>query len=272
MAENKIVGYKNIFGFVLPDWVDEETIRLFVTFLLSSVAMLFVLVFVIWPKFSTIATLKATLDKENASLAALKSSKTGFDQLNNQIPSSSQDLVLSAIPQVYSPENAVFLLRKISSDVPGLSIVSYSLPAGVLFDTTSTNSTKPNTSGGAVKDPVGFISYPIKLTVNAPVSSLLDFINKIETSLPIGVVSDLGMQEVSKLSKSTTTKSIQMDLEVTYYQATLNQVDLSTVKPISSDDLALVKNISTFTTGTSGGVNVAVPPVTSGSPAGLFGF
>lgn len=268
MAENKIVGYKNIFGFELPDWVDEETIRLLVTFLLSSTAMLFVLIFVIWPRFTVVSGLKASLATEEKSLTSLSESKSGFDKLNEQIPESTQNLVLSAIPLTYSPENAIFLLRKVSEEVPGLSIVSYNLPAGVLYDASAS---KVNNTSGRTKDPVSFISYPIKLTVNAPVSSMLDFINKIETSLPLGVVSDLGMQEVSKLVSSTTTKSVQMDLEVTYYQAILNQVDITAIKPISGDDLALVKKISGFTSTTNDtGSNVS--PVSVGSTAGLFGF
>lgn len=267
MAENKIVGYKNIFGFVLPDWVDEGTIRILVTFLLSSAVMLFVLIFVIWPKFSDISTMRLSLNKSTASLTALKNSKSGFDKLSEQIPENTQNLVLSAIPQVYAPENAVFLLRQIASETPGLSIVSYKLPSGVLFDTTgSTQST------GASGDMVGFISFPVRLTVTAPVDSLLSFINKIETSLPFGVVSDLGMQEVSKLVKSTTTKSVQVDLEVKYYQAVLKKVDISKISPISAEDLALVKQISSFSSARSTNTGEVPGTTTFGTSTNLFGF
>jgi len=270
MAENKIVGYKNIFGFVLPDWVDERTIRLFVTLLLSSATMLFVLIFVIWPKFLTISEMKVSLKNGEASLNLLKNSRTGFDQLNEQIPEVTQNLILSAIPTTYSPENAVFLLRKISSETPGLSIVSYKLPSGILYEAAGTAIGKGRDGG----DMVSFVSYPIRLTVAAPIGSLLEFINKIETSLPLGVVSDLGMQEVSKLVKSaTSTKSVQMDLEVKYFQVVLKKVDISSIKPISAEDLTLVKKITGFTkVGTTEGVDVGAVSVATGSSNGLFGF
>jgi hypothetical protein len=269
MAETKIIGYKNIFGFVLPDWVDEKIIRLLVTFLLSSVVMFFVLIFVVWPKFAIITEMNSSLKTGETALSSLKSSKAGFDQINEQIPEVTQNLVLSAIPTTYSPENAVFLLRKLGSEVPGLAIVAYKLPSGVLYEVPETATIKPKTED---KEMVSFVSYPIRLTVTAPVESLLSFINKIEASLPFGVVSDMGMQEVSKLAKSTASKSVQMELQVSYYQALLKQVDISKIQPISADDIALVKKISGFSKATYGTVDVGVSPVATGSSGSLFGF
>lgn len=269
MAENKIIGYKNIFGFILPDWVDERTVQLLVSLLLSSAAMLFVLIFVIWPKFSVISEMKASLKSNEESLISLKNSKTGFDKLGEQISESTQNLVLSAIPMTYSPETAVFLLRKISSETVGLAIVSYKLPTGVLYEETETNTN----SGKKDEEMVNFVSYPIRLTVAAPIGSLLEFINKIETSLPLGVVSDLGMQEVSKLAKTVSTNTVQMELEITYFQAHLRQVNISNIKPISTEDLALVTKISEFTkVESTRESDIGVMPAISGSPNGLFGF
>lgn len=270
MADNKIVGYKNIFGFVLPDWVDEGTVRLLVTYLLLSAAMFFVLIFIIWPKTSTISELKSSLKTEEVALDSLKNSKMGYDQLGEQIPESTQNIILSAIPQSYSPENTVFLLRKIGSETPGLSIVSYKLPSGVLYEAAGTVATKTKTNN---EDMVGYVSYPIRLTVTAPVGALLEFINRVETSLPFGVVSDLGMQEVSKLVQSTATGSVQMDLEIMYYQALLKQVDIGSIKPISGEDLDLVKKIAGFTRVSSmEEIGTGVVSVATGSSNGLFGF
>lgn len=269
MAENNIVGYKTVFGFVLPGWVDESTVRSVVTLLLSSTAMLFVLIFVIWPKFLTIDEMRSSLKSGEGALDALKSSKAGLDKLNEQIPESVQNIILSAIPTTYSPENAVFMLRKIGNEVPGLSIVSYKLPSGVLYEIKETTLGKSKESEGMVS----FISYPIRLTVTAPVGALLEFINKVETSLPFGVVSDLGLQEVSKLAKTATTRSIQMEIEVRYYQAELKAVDIAKIKPISEAELSLVKKISGFSKvgvvdiDTTGDV-----PATISSPDTLFGF
>ena len=268
MAENKIIGYKNIFGFVLPDWVDEGTIRLLVTFLLSAAVMLFVLIFFIWPRFEDLEIKKRELLGGEEQLESLKNSKQGFDRLSEQIPEETQNLVLSAIPQSYSPENAVFLLRRIASETPGVSIVSYKLPSGVLFEGEDKKSAKKD-----VTEMVSFLSYPIRLVVTAPVTSLLDFIKKIETSLPFGMVSDVGMQEITKLSKTTTTKSIQMEIEVMYYQALVNKVDISKIDQISSQDLALVKALSGYTkVGSIEGIDVGPVTESTGLSGSLFGF
>lgn len=271
MAQNKILGYKNIFGFTLPDWVDEGTIRTVITFLLSSTAMFFVLIFFIWPKFSDINQMKVTLKQEQEELELLKSSKLGFDQLNDEIPESTQNIILSAIPQTYSPETAIFLLRKLTSETPGMSLVSYNLPSGVLFEASDGS----GTSKSAVDDSgvVMFIGFPIKLTVAAPVVSLLEFINKIETSLPLGVVSDMGMQEVTKLVRSVSTKSVQMDMEVLFYQAVLKNVDIAKIKPITKDDLELVDKLILYTqTGVLDGTASYAAPVATSSSGSLFGF
>lgn len=270
MAENKIVGYKKIFGFILPNWVDEGTIRLLVTFLLSTALMLLVLIFVVWPNFSTISDLKASLKKGQESLNSLLKSKQGYDQLNQEISSQDQFMVISAIPQTYSPETAIFLLRNLASQTPGLSIVSYKLPSGTLFDASS----KPtdNNGNGAAGDVVSFVSYPIQLTVTAPVNSLLSFVDKIETALPFGVVSDLNMQEITKLAKSTSSNSVQMDLEVRYYQAVLKQIDITKIQPISTNDQALVQKLAGFSRPQAFEIGLNLTPVATGSGGSLFGF
>jgi hypothetical protein len=270
MAENKIVGYKNIFGFVLPDWVDEATIKLLVSSLLSVAAMLFVLIFFVWPKFTTINELGATLKTKESTLTSLKGSKLGFDKLSQQIPEATQNLILAAIPQTYSPENAIFMLRKIASTTPGLSIVSYSLPSGVLFDTTK-NITKPTKP--KEKEAVTFLTYPIRLTLMAEVGSLLTFVNKVETSLPLGVVSDLGMQEVTKIVRTVSNAPVQMDIEISFFQAVLNQVDISLIEPISSEDMTWVKKIAGFSRIDSlRGAEVILPSASVSAASSLFGF
>ncbi|HOX95895.1 MAG TPA: hypothetical protein PLI45_00725 [Candidatus Woesebacteria bacterium] len=238
MAQNKIVGYKNIFGFVLPDWVDESLIRMIVTVLMLSVVMLFVLFFVVWPKLDSVEELRSTLKEETASLSLLKSSQEGFNKLNEQIPENLQEMVLSAIPQTYSPEKAIFLLRRIANDT-GVSITSYKLPSGVVF---STDESKQGTGGETMVD---FANFPIRISVSAPVNSLLLFIDKIESSLPYGVVSDLNMQEVTKLVR-TSAGSVNMDLEIKYFQSTLKKVDITKIGSFTGTDLDMVKQMATF--------------------------
>lgn len=250
MAENKIIGYKRIFGFVLPDWVSESMIRNVMAGLLSSAVMLLVLIFVIWPNLNTVATRSSQLSVDKANLETLKSSSQGLERLKTDLTVSDQDRILAAMPTVYSPDGAIYLLRRISQDA-GVSIISYTLPSGVLVDSS------PSTTSLPGSDMVTFAAYPIRITVSAPVEALLSFISKIESSLPFGVVSDLNLQEVVKLSRSAADKAVQLAMEIKFYQAVLKTVNISKLKPLTPENLILAKELA--------GYNYLVVPEDSGS-------
>lgn len=239
MAENKIIGYKRIFGFVLPDWVSEVMIRNVIAGLLSSAVMFLVLIFVIWPNLDTVATRNSQLSADRGNLETLKSSSQGLERLKTDLSVSDQDRILAAMPTVYSPDGAIYLLRKISQDT-GVSIVSYSLPSGVLV---SDVPSKGLPSGGEM---VEFVAYPVRITVSAPVDALLLFISKVESSLPFGVVSDLNLQEVVKLSRSAADKSVQLAMEIKFYQAVLKTVNISKLKPLTPENITLAKEVAGY--------------------------
>ena len=184
MTETKIVGYKKIFGLVLPDWVNEEIIRRGVAGLLSSVVMLLVLIFVVWPNFDTITSKNSELSKAKKDLEVLLGSSQGLELIKTELSEPNQKRILVAMPTQYSPETAIFLLRKISADT-GVSIVSYSLPAGVLLNSA------PTLGSVASSQMVEFVAYPVRITVAAPVEALLAFISKLDSSLPFFLFSSL---------------------------------------------------------------------------------
>jgi len=266
MADNKLTGYKKLFGFVLPLWVDEKLIKIFVSLLLGAVAMVFVLLFVIWPKFDQIKNAKSQLDANMASLSSLKNSKAGIDKLGADITKTQQDNILNSIPLYYSPENAIFMLRKLSSET-GVSIVSYRLPPGVLLETNA-----PTGTGGKSDEMISFVKFPIRIQVTAQVSSILNFISKIETSIPFGVVSDLNVQEVTKLSKSLSANTVQTELEVIYFQSKMNKVSIDKVTPFTKADLDLAKQLEGYSTGVAVADTSVLQPLIGTPSGGLFGF
>ena len=241
IADTKIVGYKRLFGFVLPDWVDERTIKLIAFSLVSVAVFILVLIFVIWPNMRLADTKSAVLESNLSALATLKKSKEGIDSMQTVLSQGDQKSVLFAIPTQYSPEMAIFSLRTISNDI-GVAIVSYTLPSGVLLE-----SSAPAVAGKTQSaDMVVFSSFPIKLVVAAPVESLLKFISKIESTLPFGIVSDLNIQEVTKLSKLVSGKSVQLSLEVTYYQSRLSAVNINKLERFTETDIDLAKTLGVF--------------------------
>ncbi len=263
MADSRIVGYKKIFGLVLPDWVNEAIIRNFVLAALSIAVMFLLLIFLVWPNFGVVKTRDEELGKSRQALELLKNSKAGLDSLRSDLTEEEQKRILVAMPQSYSPDIAIFMLRKISADT-GVSIVSYSLPSGTLLDTSSVTA-KGN------GEMVSFAAFPIKLTVAAPVEALLQFVASVESSLPYGVVSDLNLQEVTKLSRTASEKTVQLTLEIRFFQAVISNVNINKIQPLDQGDLALAKLLTNYDLleipgGSDAGITVA-----SGSGE-LFGF
>lgn len=267
MSETKIVGYKKIFGLVLPDWVNEEVIRRGVAGLLCSVVMLLVLIFVVWPNFDTIISKNVELNKAKKDLEVLRSSSQGLERIKTELSTANQKRILGAMPIQYSPETAIFLLRKISADT-GVSIISYSLPAGILLNSA------PSLVSAANSQMVEFVAYPIRITVAAPVEALLAYISKVESSLPFGVISDLNLQEVTKLSRSSTNKTVQLAIEVRYFQSILKSVNLNKIQTLTSENLKLAKELDGYNWLTV--PEESVPEVSTGLPASgsgsIFGF
>lgn len=264
MTESKIIGYKKIFGFVMPDWVNESVVKNLVIGLLAMVAMLMVLILSVWPNLGVMKSKEIELKSNRDSLALLKESKTGLDRLADL--SSETERILTAIPQRYSPDGAIYNLRRISSDT-GVSIISYTLPSGVILDTADTSSVDDK------GEMVSFASFPVKITVAAPVESLLKFTALVESSLPIGTVSDLSLQEVSKLSRTAGDKTVQLALEITFFQATLGKTNINRLQPLTDDDLRLANDLRSYNLLTvpesQSGLETGSSPVGSGS---VFGF
>lgn len=249
MAEqNKIIGYKKIFGFVLPDWIDENLINRMVMLAAAGVVMAGVLVLFVNPKADELNTDKVKLAQFRKRYENLKDSKSGLDQIGKDLSEDQQNAVFAAMPLVYSPEEAVNTIRAVARQ-SNVNVVGYSLPSGVLFDDSS--STKLTGGKGAQGDPVTFKSYVIKVTLYGPTSSILDFNSKLQNSLPFGKVSDLGIEEAATVSGPGSKNNIQLTLELNYYLPELHSFDLSNLKKLSPEDLALARQLSGYTTGSA---------------------
>lgn len=228
-----------MFGFILPDWVSEKMLKTFIFGLLVLVSMLFIYLLVINPKFGEIKALESKLSADNKALASLKQSRDGINKLKESLNESQQVKVLSAIPLSYSPERVIYVLRELASQT-GVSVVSYSLPSGVLFDDKTVEQTSKK------GEMVSFTTSPVKVTIAAPVDVLLKFISKLETSLPFGIVSDLNLQEITKLTKDGNNKDVQITLEIKYYQANLNKININDITSFTESNIDLANTIEGY--------------------------
>lgn len=244
MAENKIVGYKKVFGFVLPDWVDEKRINMSIGYLLVSLVMFFVLILVVNPNKDKVAVNVATYQSELDNYNNLVVSKKSLDDLNNNIDPIEQRAIFQAMPVSYSPEEAVFALRNIAAN-SGVSITEYTLPPGVIFDDNKKQFSGSTASKSEAS--VKFQNFPVSVSVSGDINSILKFIDKVEKSLPVGFVSDLGIQEATKIS-STAVSQANLKLQVTYYQPIMVSFNLGNLKQFDTSDMALIKDLSSYST------------------------
>ncbi len=245
--QNKIVGYKKIFGLVMPDWVDEGAIRNLISFMLVTIVMLGVLILVVNPNKGTLNGLKSLIKSSGERLDLLRESSSGLEQLGNEVTSTQQDAIFKAMPLEYSPDEAISSLRRTAFD-SGVSIISYELPSGVLFQ-----DDKKEFSGGSGgtsrNDAVSFDSFTLKVNLSGEVKSIMNFVRKVELSLPWGVVSDLGIQEVARLSSSKSQKRVELGLKVTYFKPILKSFDLTNLRRFTADDLSLIKELAQYPSG-----------------------
>ena len=94
----KIIGYKRIFGFILPDWVDEKTVSLMVGYVLAIAVMVVMLILVISPNFDSVRKQEARLKAESEKLTAMRESKRSLDDLIAGVSAAEQTAVFRAMP------------------------------------------------------------------------------------------------------------------------------------------------------------------------------
>lgn len=242
MPENKIVGYKKVFGFVLPDWVDEKQINMSIGYVLVSLIMIFVLLLVVNPNSDRIKINNESYSTELVNYNNLLASKKSLDDMSTNVDPLQQEAIFQAMPIEYSPEEAVFTLRNLAA-VSEVQITEYILPSGVVYD-----DAKKEFSGAPTKKneaSVKFESYPVQISVSGDINAILKFIDKVEKSLPIGFVSDLGIQEATRISNTANTQ-VNLKLQITYYQPIMVSFNLGNMQQFSATDIALIKELGLY--------------------------
>ena len=268
--EDRIVGYKKYFGFVLPDFIDEKQVNMTVGYVLVSLVMVFVLLLVVNPNTERVESQRNTVKTEQQKLDKLKESRDSLDRMSEAI-GANVGTVFKAMPLTYSPEDAIYQLRRVAVTA-GVSLLEYSLPAGVILDEEKT--TQISGSGGEAAT-IRFQSFPVNLTVSGNIERILDFINRVEKSLPIGFVSDLNIKEIAEISRRATGKEINLKLQIVYYQPVfLRTFNLSNLEALTQEDINLATELMTYSD-SMGGVFEPVFEATgaaTGQNTNLFGL
>jgi len=264
----KIIGYKRIFGFILPDWVDEKTVSLMVGYVLAIAVMVVMLILVISPNFDSVRKQEARLKAESEKLTAMRESKRSLDDLIAGVSAAEQTAVFRAMPLTYSPEEAVYSLRRVQNET-GVSIVEYTLPSGVVFDEAATMAAVPSGGGTAID----FHFFALQITVEGPVRNILEFINRAQKSLPVAFVSDLAIQEIVRtVELKDGQANVNLKLTVQYYQPSIKSFNLSGLRNLSENERVLMRELAGYQVMSAPSTVGELAPVSAGGVRNLFGL
>lgn len=244
--ESKIVGYKKIFGFILPDWVDERMVNMTVGYFFVGLVMIFALILFVRPEADTVSGLEAQYKRDATRLTNLNESRDSLNKLLQQVPTTEQDAVFRAMPIDYSPDLAVSTMRKVALST-GVSIVDYSLPQGNVFEEGNQEFTGGGGSNSGKDNSTSIIfgNSIIQVTVQGDVDRILAFVDSLEKSLPLAFVSDLGIQQAVRVSLGNSTK-VNLKLQVKYYRPMPKQFNVAELKNFSKTELDLVKELAGY--------------------------
>lgn len=238
MPENNLIGYKKVFGLVLPEWVDERQLNLTLGVIVVSLIMYFISFLVINPNKQTLDKNIQTLKTEQDSLVKIQEAWTSIEETKRNFTDSQIKKILRALPSNYSPDEAIYSIRNIAL-LSGVTLEGYSLPAGIIIDNSET--TNVNT-----KQSNKFQQFVIDINTSGQVENLLKFIANLETSLPIGFVSDLNIQELAKAASLKDRDSVNMKLQITYYQPQVFKFTTADIEVINETEKKLIKILSDY--------------------------
>ena len=130
-------------------------------------------------------------------------------------------------------------------------------------------------SGGSSTDKstaVDFRSFVVQLSVEGGIKNILSFINRVQKSLPIAFVSDLGIQEIVRAEVGKAQSNVDLKLSVEYYQPILKSFNLAGLQSFSERELALLTELEGYATEIpASGIEAATQPITGGGQRNLFG-
>lgn len=269
MADSKIVGYKRMFGFILPDWVDERTVNMTVGYLMVGLVMVFALLLFINPQSDEVRKLEVEYERDSTRLEAMTESRDNMNQLIQQVSQDEQVAVFRAMPLDYSPDDAIFSLRRVANET-GVSVVDYTFPEGTVFD--EDDDVLTGSGGQNQETAITFRNFTVQVTVEGEIRNILNFVDRIQQTLPVAFVSDLGIQEIVRTAELRTAQTnVNLRLLIQYYQPILRSFNLAELQSFTSSELDLVKELAGFAALEPAPV-FASPSAQVGGQTNLFGL
>jgi hypothetical protein len=230
-------GTKKIFGVLLPDWVDEEILKKLVySFLGLMVAVLMSSLF-IWPRFADLYKSEKELGRLEKSLGVLSSSVDQIERFEDDLGTSTIQMLELAAPRSFKPGLILSSLRQVSSNA-GVAMVAYELDKGIV------DIDQENTLDSKGKEMVKLKKHKVDLKLVGRSSNLVRFIDLVGQTLPVSVISELSLSEISKLFNDQGVS--QLEMQITYFESRLAGVDVEKLVGFSEANMAMLEEVSLY--------------------------
>jgi len=229
-------GTKKIFGVLLPDWVDEEVLKKLVYSFLGLVVAVLVSSLFVWPRFGDLYKEERELTRLEKSLEVLSKSMDQVENFGENLGREEMAVLEMAAPKVFDPGLILSGLRQVSADA-GVSLEAYDMEKGVV-------EMEADEVVGSKSDLVTLKKHKVNLRLVGKSDRLVRFIDLMGRSLPISVISNLSLSEVSKLF--TQQGLSQLEMEVTYFESRLAGVSLDKVVGFTDEDKQLLDEIMLY--------------------------
>lgn len=218
---------KKVLGVLLPDWIEEGVLKGLVYSFLGLAAAILVSILFVWPRFSDLYREEKELKRLEKSLSGLLRSVDSVQKFEVDLGEEELLPLSLAVPKVFDPGLILSSLRQVSNSA-GVIIESYELDKGTLE--VETDEKIDNLK-----------KHKVKLKLVGDSGRLVRFIDLLNNSLPISVISDLSLSEVSKLFSLQGLS--QLEMELTYFEMGIPKASLEKLAEFRDEDRQLLNEI-----------------------------
>ncbi len=221
------MGREKVFGFILPVGSSGELVKQTVIAVMTALFLAVIYIFFVFPRFSEIVSASLKVRQLETSNNNLTKTLDALDQFGVDVTQGERENVRLAIPSRFDPGYILVSLRQLATENQ-VDVVSYNLLGGELSDQAVSGE--------------GLVKHPVKIEVSGPPLSLIEFVDSLDGYLPLAIVEDLSISEVSRILLAGVPDS-RLGMTLTYYHLPIKSISAEAL----SGNLLNQKELDTVT-------------------------
>lgn len=248
-------GREKVFGFILPAGSSGELVKQSVFAVMTAVFLAVIYIFFVFPRFSEIVSASLKVRQLEMNNNNLIKTLDALDRFKSDVSGVERENVGLAIPPRFDPGYILVSLRQLAVENQ-VSVVSYNLLGGELSDEAS-----------AGED---LVKHPVKIEVSGPPLNLINFVDSLDGYLPLAIVENLSISEVSRVLLTGAPNS-RLGMTLTYYHLPVKTISAESLSGnlLNQKELDMVKSLGEYKH--LGGTETTGAPTTTGNE-NLFGL